>query len=308
MQRLFYILAVIVFFSGDVYAQRVDVTHGPGERSVTLAEGGTICAPKPVDRTLRQRLVNTAASQWETLGFQVWDIASRLNRQFPGGDVFHLVPPAQNKWQPHTVSRLLTLGTKEDERAVDGAIGSYWATVPAATDFLEQQNSLWEIAPHAGWADAWSAAFISWVMCEAGLTDEQFERSSWHWKYVDQAIAGKGIYRALDVRAAGVPEPGDLICADRAKEAPYTSLKDRTVGEERPLHCDLVVRQDWAHNRVFAIGGNVLDSVAVTVVRITATGEDFHIEPTEHRNWFAVLKLGSNGRADLSRYPFNVGR
>jgi hypothetical protein len=299
IEAVFFFLLVFVY---SVQAQP-RVTLAPEERAVVLAQEGTACASKPADKTLRQRLVDKAAGQWTTFGFQVWDIASRLNWAFPGGDVFDLVPPGRNVWQPHTVSRLLTVGVKEDERDVDGAIGSYWATVPGADDFLQRQNKIWGIAPHAGWADAWSAAFISWLMCEAGLTEAQFKRSSWHWEYVDQAIAGHGIYRAVDVRDAGVPEPGDLICADRAKEAPYTRLADRKVGEARPLHCDLVVRRDWPHNRLFAIGGNVLDSVAVTVVRITATGEDFHIEPTRHRNWFAVLKLKAGGTADLGQAP-----
>ncbi|MDD9911910.1 MAG: DUF2272 domain-containing protein [Alphaproteobacteria bacterium] len=289
------------------YIKQADNTH---KREVKIRKSGSVCTPQKADATLRQRLVNTAASQWEAFGFQIYDVSSRLPSFFPGGNTFHIVPPRKNPTFIGVQERMLRLGTKEDERVTDDYIGSYWATTPQGEFFTNRQNQIWAVASNAGWVDAWSAAFISWVMCEAGLTQEQFKRSSLHWEYVDHAITQSGqqnaIYKAVDYRDAGVPQPGDLICADRKKEETYTHLKDRELGTQRPMHCDLVVQRDWAHNRVFAIGGNVGDSVTLTAARITKTGGKFHLERTPYRPWFVVLKLQTSGTAKLENAPLKI--
>ena len=278
-------------------------------RSVSLLENGNVCAEKAMDDTLRQRLVSLAMQEWQKFGEQIYDVSSRVPFHYPGGEYFELVPQEDNPAVTGVTPRLLRIGKKEDDKTLDAAIASYWATVPQGDYFINRQNKVWEAASTAGWADAWSSAFISWVMCEAGVPQNQFKRAASHIGYVNGIVENPSIYKAVDVKQAGVPKAGDLICADRNKEEPYTGLQDHLDNKEklekaykfRPLHCDLVVKRDWEHNRIYAIGGNVQDSVTLTVARITKTGEgeteQFHLEQTPHRNWFVVLKLQTGGES-----------
>jgi hypothetical protein len=276
---------------------------GTYKRQVQIRETGSLCIAKPADETLRQRLVNLAASQWQGFGFQVWDISSRIPEFFPGGKDFEIMPSHLNPSFSGAQQRMLRIGLQEDEQVTDAYIATYWASTPQGRFFITRQNKLWDIATTAGWADPWSAAFISWVMCEAGLTEEQFKRSSHHSDYLDQIIAqsnrSDAVYKAVNYMDAGVPEPGDIICADRGQETEYDRLADYQTGKFRPLHCDLVVKKDWPHNRVLMIGGNVGNSVTLTAARIIKAGEKFHIERTIYRPWFVVLKLQTGGKAKL---------
>ena len=59
---------------------------------------------------------------------------------------------------------------------------------------LRRQNIVWN-GPNgiaARWRDPWSAAFVSWVMCEGGFGDlNQFHRAIAHHVYIDQAIEAR---------------------------------------------------------------------------------------------------------------------
>ena len=124
------------------------------------------------------------------------------------------------------------------------------------------------------WTEPWSAAFVSWVMCEAGLGDmAQFQRSIAHRDYIDQAIRARdgqapdAAYIAYDAGDQPV-EPGDLLCNSRGG-TDYRSLADRRrqLGDYAPLHCDVVVKV--AGDRILVIGGNVLQSVSLTILPVT---------------------------------------
>ncbi len=146
---------------------------------------------------------------------------------------------------------------------------------------VAEQNRAWN-APGGNavsWVEPWSAAFISWVMCEAGLGDPaQFERSASHITYIDQAILardgmapGAG-YVAYDAGEAPIV-PGDLLCNSSA-DTQYRNLAEarQALGMDAATHCDVVVRMDGRNGRVLVIGGNVLSSVSLTIVPLRRDG------------------------------------
>lgn len=274
-----------------------------GYREVTKLPEGAVCAKQVPRAQQRQALIDTAVQIWADFGYQVYDLSSRLTHDFPGGDTFTLVPEQQNKWQePRIVPRLLRIGRWEDNRRYDAAIGSFWASLPQGDVFLARQNKVWAANDNAGWADAWSAAFISWMMCESGQDLAGFLRNQSHYQYIDDAINGTSTsYAALELEEAGIPQLGDLICSDRSRKNTYQTLADRKkhLGERRPTHCDVVINHDKAKNRIFAIGGNVANGVTVTVARLITKNGKTQLERTLHRPWFTVLRWQNGGRASF---------
>jgi len=99
-------------------------------------------------------------------------------------------------------------------------------------------------------------------------------------------------------RDAGEAEiqPGDLLCNARGS-ASYRSLADRRreTGEYAPLHCDIVVRVDAQAGLFHMIGGNVLNSVTLTILPGVRDGD--HLRPLAEddldgaRTMFAHLQL-----------------
>jgi hypothetical protein len=138
--------------------------------------------------------------------------------------------------------------------------------------------------------EPWSAAFISWIMKEAGLPDYQFPPAEAHWMYLTQIMGQAGDPAAAFAPRAireYRPQPGDLICATRgnnhtilAGQDPYSTLLNHTK-----LHCDIVVERRG--DTVAAIGGNVRNSVSKTILRLDKDG---FIQPTPRRPWFLVLE------------------
>ncbi|MCH8857950.1 MAG: DUF2272 domain-containing protein, partial [Proteobacteria bacterium] len=138
---------------------------------------------------------------------------------------------------------------------------------------------------------------------EAGLGDtNQFERDVSHRVYVDQAIrardggAPQAAFVAYDAGEVRI-EPGDLLCNARG-QAPYRNLADRRQEQGRfaPTHCDVVVKVDFIGQRILVIGGNVEQSVSLTI--LPAVQEDGqHLRPVDEamidgaRTVFAHLKL-----------------
>ncbi len=273
------------------------------------------CPTLPVDAGLRQRLVDVAAGEWQRFGFQVIDHRARPDRRLrlivepQGGD---LVDERHNPMGSDVTRRALRLGLMEDEQKVRRAIGGYWSAVPN-WDGYSEQSRIFRAFGDAGWARPWSAAFISYVICMGGLSDlQQFQRADGHRTYVDQAIAAAdglapgAVFRARDV-AAGLPKPGDLLCADRAETAAfYRSIADRRpdMGGGRAMHCDLVVAVKPSSGYVAVIGGNVVNSVSLTLVGIKKEGDRQRVftaaEGAGARPWFAVLELQAPGTASLN--------
>ena len=201
---------------------------------------------------IRRRIVDVATQEWGYFGFSVVDQTSRD----PG------------RSSPRSIGRPPRLAPWENLRVAD-SIAGYWTVTPDGSWIIERQNRLWRgpNGPSTRWRDPWSAAFISWVMCEGGLGESsQFRRAIAHHVYIDQAIQARddGIaqaaFEAYDVGEADV-EPGDLLCT--ARRSAYRTLDERRehLGIGARTHCDVVVKVDEANQRFLAIGGNVRGSV-----------------------------------------------
>lgn len=238
-------------------------------------------------------------------GFQSLDYATTEDRALPRTDDLQIIPDALNP--PLAAERLarrtMRLGRWEDETAVLATIGGYWSATPDGAAVIAKQNRVWNswFGEDVGWVEPWSAAFVSWVMCEAGLGELQtFQRSIAHWEYIDQSIrartaGGPAAYVARDWGEARV-EPGDLLCSSRG-DAHYRTLADRErdMGKYAPLHCDVVVKIDPGQGVIFVIGGNVLNSVSLSALKAEASAAGLSPSPEARlsgaRRWFAHLQL-----------------
>lgn len=137
----------------------------------------------------------------------------------------------------------------------------------------------------------WSAAFISWVLRQAGVRDAQFRFSVLHWDYIEAALEVALVapepnrFRALDAAVAPA-RPGDLLCAPRAG----MGERVRSFGDLQRgfYHCDIVV--STSDRTLEVIGGNVGDSVSRSIVELDAFGR---ARPTLARPWVVVLSIGS---------------
>jgi hypothetical protein len=273
------------------------------------------CPTLPVDGSLRQRIVDVAAGEWARFGYQVEELRrtglSVVARPGHG----EIIPKRLNRVRPWITRRELRLGRMEDERSVAAAIGGYWATAPDGGEAIAIQNRLNAIYGGTGWAVPWSAAFVSYVVCAAGAGDlAEFRRSEGHWAYVDQAIeaadgkAPSAIYRARDIET-GLPRPGDLVCLDRTGGTlPDVAAKRQAPGEA-PLHCDIVVKVDAKHRLAAMIGGNVQQSVTMSLVNIVPArhGQPARLQKGKDlrgaRPFFVVMDLVTGGTASLDATP-----
>src|SRR5690606_25076924 len=225
--------------------------------------GSMRIAPAPCPSTdepgLRRRILEIAAQEWGYFGFHVVD-ETAIDED--DGDRCRR-PRRPFSW----------LDPAEYAR-VAASIAGYWAVTRDGAWILERQNAHWN-GPEgiaARWRDPWSAAFISWVMCESGLgSEERFRRHIAHHVYIDQAIeardhpASAAAFVAYDVGERPL-EPGDLVC--RARRGAYRSIAERRrdIGVGVRSHCDIVVGIEPARGRILAIGGNVRGRVSLKLL------------------------------------------
>jgi hypothetical protein len=129
---------------------------------------------------------------------------------------------------------------------------------------------------------SWSAAFISYVIRQAGVAPNAFQFANAHRVYIYDAFAvstgelrnepSDRIYRAC--RLTTRPRAGDLICQQREPEladASDEAVRERVRAELdgsvqarsiRRTHCEVVAYVDKAARKVYTIGGNVNQAVA----------------------------------------------
>jgi hypothetical protein len=142
----------------------------------------------------------------------------------------------------------------------------------------------------------WSAAFISYVIREAGATANQFKFANAHRVYIYDAFAtslaetaneaGDRLYRACPLTTTK-PRPGDLICAQR--EPSLADVGDGMVRERirteltsggdtrsvRRTHCEVVAFIDAPARKVYSIGGNVNQAVSTRKLNLHTRGLKF---------------------------------
>ena len=255
------------------------------------------------DAAGRQRIVDTAVDEWRKFGVQVLDFSTSeqdadlsplIGFSVPLGEV----PPALYG-QPN--GRLLRMGFAEDDFATSYAVRSYWSAV-------FPDNATVAATPLA--SAPWSAAFVSWVMCRSGLSETQCRRREAHVQYVGAAYAEQRAYgdtaqnlSAYFARPAlGTPvRPGDLACFSHYNIA-FAEVTAFAEGAHTPSHCDIIVGFSHDGARILAIGGNVEQSVTMSVFAGRREGENTYLmtqsEWRAARPYFAVMQL--RARPDLA--------
>jgi hypothetical protein len=258
----------------DVIPPAARVQGAPGRMRVLQ----TLCRPGRVDWA-RRRIVDIAVQEWAVFGFQTIDATQVRTRLLPDGVVADVANPPLAR--PQQDRPLMRIGRWEGDRRLAATIAGYWSATPDGGQVLARQNRQWRDGEgEINWVQPWSAAFVSWVMCEAGLDQPAaFARDISHRVYIDQAIrardgqAPEAAYVAHDPGEVEIV-PGDLLCNARG-EARYATLADRRreLGRYAPTHCDIVVSvQD---DRLAVIGGNVINGVSLTLLPLVREPERF---------------------------------
>jgi hypothetical protein len=257
----------------------------------------------------RGRIVDVAVQEWGVFGFQTIDLRGVRERRLPEGVVPDALNPALEAPEQDRVIR--AAGRWEHTPSLAVTIAGYWSATPDGDDVLARQNRQWRDGEgEINWVEPWSAAFISWVMCEAGLGEmDQFERDISHRVYIDQAIRArdgerpKAAYVAHD-RGEVPIRPGDLLCNSRGG-VDYRSLADRRpdLGRYAGTHCDVVVRIEG--ETVAVIGGNVLNGVSLTLLPLAPTAGGYPAvvsadDLDEARTIFAHLSLQADPVEDTA--------
>lgn len=250
------------------------------------------CGTAPV-ADLRRRIVDIAVQEWAFFGFPVLD---RLNgaRLLPGAAL-----RARRVVFENTTRRAPTPSAREGAR-VGATIAGYWAVTPEGPGIVQAQTRRWaQRGAGTRWNAPWSAAFISWVMCESGLgSSSQFRRAIAHWTYVDQAIRARdggeagSAYEAFEIGERTV-EPGDMLCTSSRPRYRSLAERRRQMGEGARSHCDIVVQVDVDEERILAIGGNVLRAVSLKVLPGRRTEGGLVARTTSSVPFYAHLRLRS---------------
>lgn len=120
---------------------------------------------------------------------------------------------------------------------------------------------------------AWSAAFISWVMRRAAVPG--FRGSASHVDYVRDAYLrpGESAFQYLDP-ATAKPATGDMLCYVRmsGRALGYEGLQQMLDGDDRglPMHCEVVVAVN--DGTAYLIGGNVQQAVTMRLLPVNRNG------------------------------------
>lgn len=164
------------------------------------------------------------------------------------------------------------------------------------------------------WQRYWSAAFISYVMQQAG-TDRDFRYDPRHSYYVHWAIKNAIAKPAVHpVQAHPVlavkPRVGDVVCNWRVSPMPYDTIAKMANPPEHPMHCDIVTEVEAT--RIWVVGGNKTpgSGVACPPVPKPDTNAGCTVNRTSHpltangllvvpptvpkptTGWIAVLRIG----------------
>jgi hypothetical protein len=261
----------------DVLAPAERVAGAPGRLSIQQ----TSCRTTPAAE-VRRRVVDVAVQEWGFFGFTVID---------------QTVPTDHDGNNARRFPRRRPNPAETARTAAD--IAGYWTVTPEGAWIIENQNEIWNGPRGVGerWRTPWSAAFISWVMCESGFGDSnQFQRAIAHHSFIDQAIRTRdqGVagpaFAAYDVDEAAV-EPGDLLCTARRPEYRTLAERRRQMGEGARTHCDVVVKVDDAGGRIMAIGGNVRGTVSLKILPAAQMDGGLRATTASGRSVFAHLKL-----------------
>ena len=136
--------------------------------------------------------------------------------------------------------------------------------------------------------EPWSAAFISWVMREAGVPPSLFPPAPSHRDYLSHFLAvgqNPGASFIPHTIQEYKPKPSDLICANRGSGYFGDVVEELPLSLNANLHCDIVVQTDGRF--LYAIGGNVRNSVSKSILTLSPDG---FLQLTRHRPWFLIIE------------------
>jgi hypothetical protein len=274
----------------DVAPPSDRVRGAPGEMTVQSRP----CRALPPGET-RRRVVDVAVQEWAFFGFRIVD------RTDVDADPL-LRTGVVDAGGPTNAGRRRPRLAPEEAARVASSIAGYWAVTPEGSWIVGRQNDEWKGPDGIGarWNAPWSAAFISWVMCEAGLGGpNQFQRAIAHHAYIDQAIrardgrAAQAAFAAYDTGEMAIT-PGDMLCSSRRPVYRTVAERRRQMGVGARTHCDIVVAVEEESQRILAIGGNVRGIVGLKLLPAQRTaGKPLRVvDPDEDsRPIFVHLKL-----------------
>ena len=191
----------------------------------------------------------------------------------------------------------------DEAQRVASTIAGYWSSTPDSAWILETQNASWQSnGPGSPWRNPWSAAFISWVMCESGLGDnKRFQRAIAHHSYIDQRFSPARKLRLNPLTAPLIPASRlfyPAICSAGQSPVPsqYRERREQ-LGMGARSHCDIVVAIEEQKRRILLIGGNVRSWIRLKILpgQFNENGL-FEPEPYNNRRIFAHLQLQALGK------------
>jgi len=128
--------------------------------------------------------------------------------------------------------------------------------------------------------EAWSAAFISYVMEKAGA-GKDFKKSPSHSTYIRDSIKNRKENNSNPFKAYRLNEKqvevGDLVCYSRQSGVDYDTTS------RYKSHCDIVVNID--NNKADVIGGNVGNTVGKKTVNLKNG-----LLNDSQKDWFTIIK------------------
>lgn len=163
----------------------------------------------------------------------------------------------------------------------------------------------------------WSAAFVSWIMMQAGLPG--FRPSPSHVDYVRDALRQPANAYAFTDPDSTAPAAGDLLCYVRGNDPAlgHTGLKAFLASAGNgglPMHCDVVTGTSPGGDNLYLVGGNVLQGATLRMLPLNRKGLLWSLPrgPTtgcapgneapcsfNRQDWAALLKL--KPQAELER-------
>lgn len=169
-----------------------------------------------------------------------------------------IIDLAEAEWQRFGKQEYFVDGTKNEGKK---------ETEPVMANWIDDEY--WAKGAQVKDAGPWSAAFISYIMGQAGLSRALFPFSSAHRTYINAAVklekTGKGTIAYLGKEVADhEPQVGDLICGwyendETQANGPVTYATAEAATRAYPSHCDIVVAKSG--DEIMTIGGNVGNSV-----------------------------------------------
>ncbi len=166
------------------------------------------------------------------------------------------------------------VGATETQSGFDARVGDYWQAAGFNFDGDDTDQP-------------WSAAFISWVMQEAGAGNN-FNYSANHAAYINEYVLNN---KQGNLNAAFVgydiddtaPRIGDLVCYTR-EDATTTFDSITSSTGFYTSHCDLVTA--LGSGQIEVIGGNVNNSVTKKILRTNGQG----LVTDTFNRWFVVIR------------------